>query len=77
MFLLFKHMNSVKPQDNIRKLKRADQTTIFRLRTNHTPLNHHRNRIDLEIPPNCLLFYHAYETVEHTLFERPELSDIY
>ena len=73
---VFKHMNSVKSKDCLKQLERKDQTTIFRLRTQHVPLNSHLNRIIPEIPPNCLLCDHAYETVEHTLFHCPKLQDI-
>ena len=68
---VYAHMNCVKPKDNLNLLRRRDQTSIFRLRSGHLPLNNHLNRIHPEIPPNCLLCDYAYETVEHILFKCP------
>ena len=73
---VFKYMNSPKPKDNINKLTRKDQTIIFRLRTNHVPLNMHLNRIQPQHPPMCLLCMYPYETVHHHLFECPPLGDL-
>ena len=42
---LFKYMTTPKANDEIDKLSRKDQATIFRLRTQHIPLNQHLNRI--------------------------------
>ena len=73
---VFKYMNKVVPKDCIKQLKRKDQTTVFRLRTQHIPLNVHLNRINPEKPPHCVLCNHPYETVEHVLFECREVEDL-
>ena len=72
---VYEHMNKVNHSDNIKALNRREQTTIFRLRTQHVPLNFHLNRINPEKPPMCLLCDHPYETVQHLLFECPKLQD--
>ena len=69
-------MKQVQPKDCIKQLKRKDQTTIFRLRTQHIPLNSHLNRINPEKPPHCVLCDHPYETVEHVLFDCKEVEDL-
>ena len=74
--VVYNHMNSVKPDDSINQLNRKGQTSIFRLRTGHLPLNFHLNTIKPTHPPMCLLCDHAYETVEHLLFRCPALQDI-
>ena len=73
---VYSHMNKTNPKDRIKSLKRKDQTSIFRLRTGHAPLNYHLNRINPERPPICLLCDHPYETVEHLLFQCPRLQDL-
>ena len=73
---VFAHMKQVQPKDCIKQLKRKDQTTIFRLRTQHIPLNSHLNRINPEKPPHCVLCDHPYETVEHVLFDCKEVEDL-
>ena len=73
---MYNHMNKVNHKDNIQKLKRKDQTTIFRLRTQHIPLNFHLNRINPEKPPHCVLCGHPYETVEHVLLDCKMLHDL-
>ena len=73
---MYNHMNKVNHKDNIQKLKRKDQTTIFRLRTQHVPLNFHLNRINPEKPPHCVLCGHPYETVEHVLLDCKMLHDL-
>ena len=73
---VYNHMNQVNPNDNLQKLKRKDQTTIFRLRTQHIPLNYHLNRFNPEKPPHCVLCDDPYETVEHVLLECRKLEDL-
>ena len=73
---VYTHMKTVKTNDNMKKLKRKDQTAIFRLRTQHVPLNNHLNRINPEIPPLCPLCDHPYETVEHVLMQCRKLEDL-
>ena len=68
---VFEHMKKTQPQDNLKLLKRKDQPTIFRLRTQHVPLNLHLNRFNPEKPPHCVLCDHAYESVEHVSFHCP------
>ena len=53
--VVYENMKTPKPDDPMKKLKRKDQTAIFRLRTNHVPLNHHLNKINPTIPPLCSL----------------------
>ena len=66
--VLFEHMTSPKINDEINKLDRKDQSTIFRLRTQHIPLNKHLNRIGAIAETACPLCNHPEETVEHHLF---------
>ena len=73
---VYNHMNMVKPKDSIHALERRYQTAIFRLRTEHIPLNFHLNRMNPEHPPMCLLCDYAYETVHHLLFQCPGLQDL-
>ena len=73
---VFQHMNSVKPKDDFKLLQRKDQCNIFRLRTQHAPLNYHLNRINPRHPPMCPLCDHPYETVQHILFNCPKLQDL-
>ena len=73
---VFENMQRVQPQDNLNLLKRKDQTTIFKLRTQHIPLNFHLNRFNPERPPHCVLCDHPYETVEHVLFHCNETKDL-
>ena len=70
------HMKTTVVKDDMKKLKRKDQTAIFRLRTQHIPLNQHLNRINPERPPLCPLCDHPYETVEHVLFHCRKLDDL-
>ena len=46
--IVYKYANKVVPKDSIKQLNRKHQTTIFRLRTQHIPLNFHLNRINPE-----------------------------
>ena len=73
---VYTHMKTVKTNDNMKKLSRKDQTAIFRLRTQHVPLNNHLNRFNPEIPPLCPLCDHPYETVEHVLMQCRKLEDL-
>ena len=52
------------------------QAIIFRLRTQHVPLNAHLNRFNPMHEPLCPLCDHAYETVEHFLFDCQKLQDL-
>ena len=74
--VLFQHMTTPNINDNLDKLSRKDQATIFRLRTQHIPLNSHLNRIGAIAEKECPLCNHADETVEHHLFNCTKLSDL-
>ena len=73
---LFPYMPKPNRNDPLNQLSRKQQTIIFRLRTQHVPLNAHFNRFNPMHEPMCLLCDHAYETVEHFLFECPKLKDL-
>ena len=73
---LFQHMNAPKKKDPINLLKRKDQTTIFRLRTTHIPLNGHLSKIKKNHSSHCRLCGYYNETVEHHLLDCPQLNDL-
>ena len=73
---LFPYMPKPNKKDNLNQLNRKQQTIIFRLRTQHVPLNAHLNRINPMHEPLCPLCDHAYETVEHFLFDCQKLYDL-
>ena len=73
---IFPYMPKPNKADPINELKRKDQVTIFRLRTQHVPLNHHFNRFNPMHEPHCQMCDFAYETTEHFLFECPKLLDL-
>ena len=73
---LYNNMNAPRKKDPINSLKRRDQTTIFRLRTTHVPLNGHLNKILKNHPAHCRLCGHFNETVEHHLLYCPQLNDL-
>ena len=66
---LFSEMTRPNSKDSINKLNRADQSLIFQLRTGHSKLNSHLNRINPMIPPNCRNCDAPYETTHHVLLE--------
>ena len=72
---VYENMKAPKQEDT-EKLQRKDQTVIFRLRTQHVPLNFHLNRFNPTIPPLCVLCDYPYETVEHVLFHCKGLQDL-
>ena len=73
---VYRHMNRTRPNDNMRSLSRKEQVAIFRLRTQHVPLNHHLNRINPEHPPMCALCNAQFETSLHLLLYCPNLQDL-
>ena len=73
---VYRHMDRTKPNDSIRSLSRKDQVAIFRLRTQHLPLNQHLNRINPEHPPMCPLCNAQFETTSHLLLHCPNLQDL-
>jgi len=73
---IFHHMASPNPKDEINKLKRNEQTTIFRLRSEHIQLNSHLKRIGVKASSECPLCSCPEETVQHHLFECTALDDL-
>ena len=71
---LFMHQPAPNPRDPINQLERKHQCNIFRLRTGHSMLNMHRNRLDPLAPPHCRHCNYPYETVEHHLLYCGRLS---
>ena len=66
---VFCEMAKPNKKDSINNLCRSEQSLIFQLRTGHSTLNAHINRINPMHPPNCRNCNHAYETVQHVLLE--------
>ena len=73
---IFQHMASPNPKDEINKLKRHEQTTIFRLRSEHIQLNNHLKRIGVKLSSECPLCGCPEETVKHHLFDCKALDDL-
>ena len=73
---LFKYQPTPNAKDPIHDLKRKNQCNVYRLRTGHSLLNMHRNRLDPQAPPHCRHCPHPYETVEHHLFHCSKLRDL-
>ena len=73
---VYKYMACPNPKDNISLLERRDQSTIFRLRTQHIQLNDHLSRILPQHTPECRMCTHPKETVKHHLFECPALENL-
>ncbi|GFR58562.1 Gag-Pol polyprotein [Elysia marginata] len=73
--VVYKYMNSLKANDNIRTLSIKEQVTIFRLGTQHAPLIYHLNRINPQHPPMCPLCNDQFETIDHLLLHCPNLDD--
>lgn len=73
---MFAHMPTPNKKDPNNNLKREDQVIIFRLRTQHVPLNAHLSRIKTDHAPACPLCDAPRETVKHFLFECEPLDDL-
>ena len=73
---LFKHMAAPNRADPIGALNRKDQSTIFRLRTQHIALNKHLHRIGATTTPACPLCNHPEESVDHHLYHCAPLADL-
>ena len=72
----YQHQQTPNQTDSINQLHRAHQTAIFRLRTQHAPLNAHLHRIKTDHPAKCVYCTDSDETVEHFLFHCPLYGDI-
>lgn len=73
---VFKHMVAPTPKDALNSLARPAQAIVFRLRTQHIPLNSHLHRIKKDPYPACPLCDCPNETVSHQLFICPALTDL-
>ena len=73
---LFRYMESPKRTDNLNNLNRKDQSTIFRMRTQHIALNKHLHRIGAHTTSSCPLCDHPEETINHHLFYCAPLADL-
>ena len=71
---IFNYMTTPNPKDPINSLKREEQVTIFRLRSQHAPLNSHLKRIGVVTDSRCPLCPCPDETVAHFLFNCPTLN---
>ena len=74
--LVFQHMPSPNPKDEINQLKRNEQCTIFRLRSGHIQLNSHLKKIGVKTSSACPLCGCPEETVSHHLFVCTALEDL-
>ena len=63
----YQHQQTLNQTDYINQLHRAQHTAIFRLRTQHAPLNAHLHRIKKDHPAKCVYCPDSDETVEHFL----------
>ncbi len=70
----YTHMPIPDRYDTINDLNRHQQTNIFRLRTFHTTLSFHLNRIKQNHPSNCRHCTSIAETTEHILLHCPALA---
>ena len=73
---IFEFMSTPNRKDEINALKRNEQVSIFRLRSQHVPLNAHLKRIGVQTSSECPLCHFPEETVEHHLFLCPALDDL-
>ena len=73
---LFRYMESPTRKDAVNDLSRKDQSTIFRMRTQHIALNKHLHRIGAHTTSSCPLCGHPEETIDHHLFYCAPLADL-
>ena len=73
---IYKYLPAPNANDPIHKLNRKGYCNIFRLRTGHSTLNYHKNRLDPTIAPNCRHCYYHHETVEHHLLQCKALAGL-
>ena len=64
---VYTEMNKPNPKDNINQLHRADQCTIFQLRTGHNKLNHHLNKLNPQ-HPHCADIVHIHMRQQNTSY---------
>ena len=69
-------MSAPSPNDNINRLVRKDQCTIFQFRTTHAKVHYHLNRTNPLHLPLCRNCSAPYETTHHVLLECPELQSL-
>ena len=69
-------MTAPNKNDNINKISRKEQVTIFRLRCHHVPLNQHLKRICVKADASCPLCQCPEESVAHHLFDCTGLNDL-
>ena len=73
---VYREMNQPKKNDDINKIPRVHQSTIFQWRTTHAKVNFHYNRFNAEHAPHCRKCDSPYETVGHILLECPQLEQL-
>ena len=62
-------MTAPNKNDNINRISRKEQVTIFRLRCHHVPLNQHLKMICVKADASCPLCQCPEESVAHHLFD--------
>ena len=72
----FAERNRPQPKDDLNGLCRRSQSLIFQFRTGHAPVNYHLNRIKPGHEPMCRHCHYPYETVDHILFDCPQLQHL-
>ena len=73
---LYAFMPAPDKKDNLNKLSRHEQVSIFRLRSRHIQLNGHLKRIKVKTDSSCPLCACTEESVAHHLFECQGLDDL-
>ena len=73
---IYTFMSAPDKKDNLNKLSRQQQVTIFRLRSRHIQLNGHLKRIGVKTDSSCPLCACTEESVAHHLFECEGLDDL-
>ena len=73
---VYAFMSAPEKTDNLNKLSRPQQVSIFRLRSRHIQLNGHLKRIGVKTDSSCPLCACTEESVAHHLFECQGLNDL-
>ena len=73
---LFRHIPAPKKAESVNALNRKDQSTVFRMRTQHIALKKHFHRIGAHTTPACALCDHPEETIKHHLLYCAHLADL-